>query len=144
MFNPQQKRALAAAILAKGKALAPDRFPQPSPDSTKAWADALGSTFDSLPFTDLWEEAVLLWSTDLAGDRMVTPREIRHAALVIRDRWETRPARREILRARREAAVEERDRQLAAGTFASIRGYGAPSALPERRNLDADEIGGVL
>lgn len=144
MFNPKQKRALAAAILNKGKTLAPDRFPQAGPDVAQAWADALGVTFDALPFTELWEEAVLLWSTELAGDRMVTPRDLRHAALVVRDRWDSHPARRDLLRARREAAVEERDQQLAAGTFAAIRGYGPPSALPERRDLSADEIGGVL
>src|SRR5699024_10465019 len=64
---------LAAHILAKGKRLAPDRFPQPGPETAEVWAEAL-SELDFPPA--LWSEAVVLWSTKLVGDRMVTPRDL--------------------------------------------------------------------
>lgn len=81
---------LAANILRKGKLLAPDRFPQPSPEVGRVWAEALGS-IDFPP--ELWSEAVTLWATHLVGDRMVTPRDLIGAAYSVRDRWESEPAR---------------------------------------------------
>src|SRR5699024_2809874 len=75
---------LAAHILAKGKRLAPDRFPQPGPETAEVWAAAL-SELDFPPA--LWSEAVVLWSTTMAGAEMVTPRGLIRAAYRIRDRW---------------------------------------------------------
>ena len=79
---------LAAHILAKGKRLAPDRFPQPGAETAEVWAEAL-SELDFPPA--LWSEAVVLWSTKLVGDRMVTPRDLIGAAYTVRDRWESVP-----------------------------------------------------
>lgn len=85
---------LAAHILAKGKRLAPDRFPQPGPETAEVWAEAL-SELDFPPA--LWSEAVVLWSTKLVGDRMVTPRDLIGAAYTVRDRWEGDPERAAVL-----------------------------------------------
>ena len=85
---------LAAHILAKGKRLAPDRFPQPSPETARDWAGALGEV--SFP-PELWAEAVNLWATKLVGDRMVTPRDLIGAAYSVRDRWESDPEKARVL-----------------------------------------------
>ena len=78
----------AAEILATGKRLAPDRFPQPSPETAEVWAVALSEV--DFPRA-LWGEAVILWATKLVGDRMVTPRDLIGAAYSVRDRWEGDP-----------------------------------------------------
>src|SRR5699024_2083849 len=58
------------------------------------WAEAL-SELDFPPA--LWSEAVVLWSTKLVGDRMVTPRDLIGAAYTIRDRWEGDPDKAAVL-----------------------------------------------
>lgn len=85
---------LAAHILAKGKRLAPDRFPQPGPETAEVWSEALAEV-DFPP--ELWSEAVVLWATKLVGERMVTPRDLIGAAYSVRDRWEGDPARARVL-----------------------------------------------
>ena len=85
---------LAKHILRKGKALAPDRFPQPSLEVAQAWAGALSSP--EFP-PGLWSEAVDLWSTSLVGERMCTPRDLIQAAYVVRDRWESVPETAQVL-----------------------------------------------
>lgn len=85
---------LAKHILRKGKALAPDRFPQPSLEVAQAWAGALGSP--EFPAA-LWSEAVDLWATTLVGERMCTPRDLIGAAYAVRDRWEADPERARVL-----------------------------------------------
>lgn len=85
---------LAAHILAKGKRLAPDRFPQPGPETAEVWSEALAEV-DFPP--ELWSEAVILWATKLVGERMVTPRDLIGAAYSVRDRWEGDPERARVL-----------------------------------------------
>ena len=98
---------LAAHILAKGKRLAPDRFPQPSQETAEVWAEALGS----LDFpAALWSDAVTKWATELAGDRMVTPKDILHAAMLARNDWEKDAEKKAILEALR---VERANRNYA-------------------------------
>lgn len=98
------KRKLAGQILATGKSLAPDRFPTVPADAKArdlvldAWVAALGR----VPLPDaVWPEAVVVWATELAGERMVTPRELTRAAYVVRDRWDVDPERRPLLDAHR-------------------------------------------
>lgn len=92
---------LVAHILRKGKALAPDRFPATpaNPEDAKltldAWAEALG-TLDFPP--ELWAEAVTRWATQLAGERMATPKDVLHAAMLVRNDWEGVPEKAAILR----------------------------------------------
>lgn len=99
-------RQIVATVLTAGKMLAPDRFPA-VPEGAKArgvmldvWVRALAG-FD-LP-ADVWQEAVVVWATELAGDRMVTPRDLVAAARVVRDRWDGDPERRALLDAYRVA-----------------------------------------
>lgn len=143
MLTPQKKRALAVAILRKGKALTPDRFPQPSGETAQAWADALGRTFDSLPFPDLWEQAVVYWSSDMVSERMATPRDLRRAALIIRDQWEGHPVQRKVLAQARERRELERDQALRDGTFLALKGYESPRDGQARLGVAPREGAGV-
>lgn len=92
---------IAAMVLAKGKMLAPDRFPALPRNDPAAerlmlagWVEALGSV--SLP-PQVWSDAVVLWATKLVGERMVTPKDLIGAAYTIRDRWESDPAKAAVL-----------------------------------------------
>ena len=131
----QFKIEMAANILNRGKALAPDRFPKPDPQTAQAWAQVLSQLFDNLPFAELRAETVDVWSMELAGDRMITPKELRQAAYVVRDRWENDPRKADLLRQARERAREERDRQIAAGTFGQIRGHKPREVEPSKREV---------
>lgn len=124
-MTPEQKVELAGNVLTYGKAVAPDRFPQPSKEVLIAWADGLGSM--NFP-PGVWPEAVRVWATDFAGERMATPRELKEAARVVVSRWESDPVRRRELGAFREARRVQRDRELAEGTFGEVRGY-LPSSV---------------
>lgn len=94
------ERNQMAAILAKGKALAPDRFPaipaekQAAEATLDAWREALSIV--ALP-EQVWLAAVTMWATSLVGDRMVTPRDLIQAAYAVRDRWEQQPQRKALL-----------------------------------------------
>lgn len=114
---------LGKYILAYGKNLAPDRFPKPTPEVAEAWGEVLSRV--PLP-VQVWPEAVKVWASELVGDRMATPRELREAAYLVRDRWEDNPATREVLEAERDRRRELRDQQLRDGTFALERGYARP------------------
>lgn len=136
MLTPQEKNNRTSKVLALGKALAPDRFPQPSREVAAAWAKALDRLYDSFAIEDMWLEAVTVWATELVGEKMITPRELKHAVYVVRDRWEADPVKREVLEADREARQLERDRQIEAGTFGQLRGY-KPRQVPANNPLRA-------
>lgn len=136
MLTPQEKSNRTSKILALGKALAPDRFPQPSREVAAAWAKAMDRLYDSFTIEDMWLEAVTVWATELVGDRMITPRDLKHAVYVVRDRWEADPMRRDVLMRDREARQEERDRQIEAGTFGELRGY-KPRQVAQNNPLGA-------
>lgn len=143
MVNTNQShddaQELAAYVLQYGKRLAPDRFPSPSMEVVNAWASVMaGMRFPR----EVWPEAVKLWATELVGERMVTPREIKRAAKMVVDRWEHVPERKAMLDEHREARRVERDRQLAAGTFGCERGYRpraveAPVSQPSVQDIQA-------
>lgn len=129
-MNWQEKLELAGFVLKAGKAVAPDRFPRVTEDVVVMWAEALGSV--RVP-KGVWPEAVRVWATDFAGERMATPRELKEAARVVVSRWESDPVRRRELAAFREARRVQRDRELAEGTFGEVRGYlpsGGPGVVP--------------
>ena len=128
---------LAANILAKGKKLAPDRFPQADREVAQAWAEALGEV-DFPP--RLWSEAVTLWATHLAGDRMVTPRDLLSAAYSVRDRWESDPERAQILEALR---VERANRNYAKGGLEPIVAADLPQNAPRVVGSERGRQGGV-
>lgn len=110
---------LAANILHLAKRLAPDRVPQPDPDTTAAWARALDRNYPP----QLWEDAVHIWATQRITDRMLTPRDMIEAATSAVSRWESDPVRGPQLRAHRDKLTAERDQQLKDGSFAKLRGY---------------------
>lgn len=124
-MTPEQKLEIAANILARGKALVPDRFPRPDQLTTQVWAEALSSMFDTLP-VGIWPEAVTLWAMELAGERMITPKELKSAAYSVRDRWEADPQKAEILAQIRNHNRDQRDKQLADGSFWQLRGFKRP------------------
>ena len=105
----------------------------PESETIKAWADALSRLMDALPDVNLWEEAVHVWSMELVGERMATPREIKNAVYVVRDRWEGDPAKSRVLAQARAQGQELRDRQIAAGTFGDAIGYRPPLSLEKKR-----------
>lgn len=131
-------RQTVAMILAKGKALSPDRFPAvPAGDGAElvleSWREALSIV--ALP-EQVWSAAVTMWATSMVGDRMVTPRDLIQAAYVVRDRWEQQPARKAILdeyRLARLNANYERMGLERVDPEALGRGEGdTPQALPRR------------
>lgn len=129
-----QKFTLAANILKLAGNLVPDRVPTPNPEIVKAWAAALDKNYPA----ELWADAVYLWAAELVGDRMITPREILKAAKIVLQRWEIDPVRGPQLRAYRERLRDERDRQIAEGTFAEVRGYGPRTAVGTGGSTDGD------
>ncbi|MFS0079483.1 hypothetical protein ACL1FX_07615 [Corynebacterium striatum] len=135
-MSTSQQRELAAYVLEYGKRLAPDRFPQASAEVVDAWSDVLGAI--PLP-AQVWPEAVRVWALELVGDRMCTPRDLKRAAFIVRDRWESDPVRKCELREYRQQRQELRDRQLAEGTFGQARGY-KPLEIEGVGDVDVDEI----
>ena len=129
-MTPRDKIELASRVLEYGKAIAPDRFPAVSEGVVLAWADVLGGM--AVP-VEVWPEAVRLWASENVSERMVTPADLRRAAGTVLERWESDPAKRVVLRRLREERREQRDRELAAGTFGEVRGYEAPAELVKGR-----------
>lgn len=140
MMTPQEKINKTSEILTLGKSLAPDRFPQPSKGAGAAWAKALDRLFDNM-HPDIWDEAVTLWAMELVGDRMVTPRDIKDAAYAVRDRWERDPLKAKILEDDRRKRQEQRDREIADGTFWAKRGFLRPSQKHPEVTKREGEIG---
>lgn len=126
-MNRVEKLELAGAVLKFGKSIAPDRFPRVTEDAVGMWAEVLGSI--NVP-KGVWPEAVKLWATELAGERMCTPRDLKQAAKAVVLRWESDPVQRRVLAEHREARRVQRDRELAAGTFGEVRGYARPALEP--------------
>ena len=135
MVNRTEKLELAGAVLKFGKSVAPDRFPRVSEDVVGMWAEVLGSI--SVP-KGVWPEAVKLWATELAGERMCTPRDLKQAAKAVIARWESDPERKAVLEQHREARRVQRDRELSAGTFGAVRGYAVP--VLESRPVVSDGV----
>lgn len=117
--NPNIPETIKSAfrVLWKGKQLVPDRFPQPSMEVMKAWAEALDQV--SLP-EEIWGEAVTRWSLTVESDRMATPREIKASAFAVRDVWEQDPQKRLVLDQHRQGIIR---RKVEAGML-------PPSAVP--------------
>ena len=122
-MTPEQKIELAGNVITYGKAVAPDRFPVPTEQVLAVWADVLGSM--SFP-PGVWPEAVRLWASELAGERMCTPRDLKQAAKAVIARWESDPERKAVLARHREARRVQRDRELSEGTFGEVRGHARP------------------
>lgn len=124
---------LVKRLLQEGKRLAPDRFPQPSLDVAKSWQRVL-SQVDFPP--RLWGEAVDLWATEFAGDRMCTPKDLIKAVFVVRDRWDSVPEKHQVLQELRAARANRNYAKagLEPITVADLPQYAGkpPEAVTER------------
>lgn len=134
-MTPEQKIELAGNVITYGKAVAPDRFPVPNEQVVAVWADVLGSM--NFP-PGVWPEAVRVWATELAGEKMCTPRDLKQAARVVVQRWECDPERKAVLAQHREARRVQRDRELAEGRFGEVRGHSRP--VLEARPVVSGEV----
>jgi hypothetical protein len=134
--QPQSWRDVAKLVLSKGKNLAPDRFPAPNPDVADAWADVFAHV--GLPW-QIWPEAVTWWAMNVADDRMITPKALKEAGWVIRDRWESNrdPEKLDLLNRSRRARLESTyQRNLGYDGGAAFAGYD-PNQKPE---LTAEQV----
>ena len=102
-LNQDQKMALTAMILKTGKSLAPDRFPRADHEVTTLWAETLNGLYYKFPFPTIWKEAVMYWCLEKAGEKMITPADLKSAVHTIRDQWEKQPQRRQALNQWRDA-----------------------------------------
>lgn len=137
----ERLQAIVVRVLGIGKRTAPDRFPryevapgQLDHELVRDWAEVIRVV--SYPLTpeeelELWEEAVRLWVREAEHDRMVTAGDVLRAARRVWGRWNERPDLKALFDDRREQIVQQRDRQLAEGTFGQVRGY-RPRAVESR------------
>lgn len=102
-LTDEQKITLTAVILKTGKSLAPDRFPKPDPEATRLWARTLDGLYYKFPFPEMWEEAVMHWCLEKAGEKMITPADLKAAVHVVRDKWEKQPQHAQALNQWRDA-----------------------------------------
>lgn len=124
-------KEIAKAVLAKGKAIAPDRFPKPSVETAQGWAEALAGV--SLP-AEVWRDAVLIWCTERAGDRMVTPRDIKEAAYAARDRWEQDPRKAQFLAEHRQQRLNDNYRRMGLDPVPPDSGLDRTLAASQRKD----------
>lgn len=126
-MNPQSWRDVAKLVLEKGKTLAPDRFPAPNPAVADSWAEVFEKI--GLPW-QIWPEAVTWWSMNVDDDRMVTPKALKEAGWVIRDRWEAgrEPAKLELLEASRKRRLEANYRELLGNDGGALEAFHDPTA----------------
>lgn len=127
MLKPEEKINLTGKILTLGKALAPDRFPQPSREVGAAWAKALDRLMDTMP-PEMWEEAVTVWAMEMVGEKMITPRNLKEAIYVVRDRWEGHPVKKKRLEQVRRQNEEARELAWRENRLLELKGYADPGA----------------
>lgn len=122
MMDDNAKINLTGKILTLGKALAPDRFPQPSREVGAAWAKTLDRLMDTMP-PEIWEEAVTVWAMEMVREKMITPRDLKEAVYVVRDRWEGHPVKKQRLEVIRRQNEEAREIAWRENRFLEMKGY---------------------
>lgn len=124
--DQDKKNAIAVRVLGIGKRLAPDRFPNlhdEKGDLNMELVEDWAMEFATVPWgMDLWEEATRHWVRTVEHHRMVTTGELLRSARAVVKLWESDPVKGARLEQWREGRRAERDRELAAGTFAANRG----------------------
>lgn len=134
-MDHSEKQKLAAEIIKRGKTLAPDRFPKPTPEIIDTWAHELLNRHYP---PQLWAEAVSHWVDRMDTGRMVTTGKLKEAAKTVWDQWGRDPRKKPAIDAWYDTLRDERDQQLKTGTFATKRGYKQlpptpkPAVDPER------------
>lgn len=104
----------------RGKAIVGDRFPAITDESIDAWARALPEVHDMQDHN--LDAVIRRWARTGVDNRMASPKSILAAIQEERKAWANTPEGRAQLRAHRRRMEDLRDRQLADGTFAQIRG----------------------
>lgn len=115
MSNPQPiTRDQVKLLLARGKAVLPDRFPKPDPTVVDMWHATLQNRV--LP-AEIWGDALCVWVTELApqGTGICGPGNILMAVNVVLKRWEADPVMRRHLEKHREQQRQVREHRLAQG-----------------------------
>lgn len=124
---------VAARVLIACRKVQPSFYnPASHPDMVPVW----GYVMATRPFPELlYLEAVAAYYAASTNDERPGIGDIIHFAEVVRDRWETDPARRPILQAYRDDRQAKRDKEIADGTFRGSRGAVPPANLKELGTL---------
>lgn len=102
---------LAANILDRAKKLAPQKTPQPDPDTARVWADWLSKHVRSSLPPAMWVDAVDHWAGHHDGE-MLSPQALMVSLRQVREQWETEPAKKRVLEAHREQRQRLRNLEL--------------------------------
>ena len=134
---------LVGDILTAAKSVAPDRVAAVPADpgaarmTRRVWLEALGGY--SFP-PQLWLDAVVLWAATMEGDRMLVPADLVRAALTVRDRWESVPAKARVLEQLR---VERANRNYAQMGLEPIVAADLPQNAQRVAESDRGRRGGM-
>ena len=124
---------LTANILDRAKKLAPQKTPQPDPDTTRVWADWLSKHIQSELPPAMWVDVVDHWAGHHNGE-MLSPQALMVSLRQVREHWETTPAKREALEEHRQARMRRRNLEL----FGSEDGRRAlPPAKSDQEAVEA-------
>ena len=128
------KIELAAQILDWLKKAAPDRIARADHGTAEVWAACLG--IRSYP-EDLWHQACIVAATELVGDRMITPKDMLHAAHLVKQRWEVSPQHKHRLEGYRQRRLAEfESRHVLRREDAPKQVHKPAEAIPDSREVD--------
>lgn len=102
---------LAANILDRAKKLAPQKTPQPDPDTARVWADWLSKHVRSNLPPAMWVDAVDHWAGHHNGE-MLSPQALMVSLRQVREDWETVPEKKQALWAHREQRKRQKNLML--------------------------------
>lgn len=102
---------LAANILDRAKKLAPQKTPQPDPDTARVWADWLSKHVRSNLPPAMWVDAVDHWAGHHNGE-MLSPQALMASLRQVREDWETVPEKKQALEAHREQRQRRKNLEL--------------------------------
>ncbi|WP_443345645.1 hypothetical protein [Corynebacterium variabile] len=157
MMDHTTAETIARAVLARGKAALPARFPVVTTETVTVWADLFARYGVNYP-TQVWPEAVDHYVAKMDdGDNQAGPRSILAAAREVIAHWETDPEKAVWLAEQRHGTLSRREATgaLPVGTAPEIlpdgrtapnRAIDAPADTPSLGGLNAfrelrDEIG---
>lgn len=125
---------LASQILDWLKKAAPDRIARADHGIAEVWAACLG--IRSYP-EDLWHQACIVAATELVGDRMLTPKDMLHAAHIVKQRWEVDPNQKHRLEGyRQRLRAEFEARHLLRREDAPKQVHKPAAEIPDSREVD--------
>lgn len=109
MMDHTTAETIARAVLARGKAALPARFPVVTTETVTVWADLFARYGVNYP-TQVWPEAVDHYVAKMDdGDNQAGPRSILAAAREVIAHWETDPEKAAWLAEQRHGALSRRE-----------------------------------